>query len=108
MTRLSRRASSNFSALKFSNKRNKDDEDEEMDVDEDEMQTVRKKIGGDSRGGFRGGRGRGGPRGGSSRGGIANGRRGLGEEKRRGEGGHRGGGGRVMKSPRGRGRRPGR
>lgn len=89
--------------LKFSNKRSKDDDDE-MDVDEDEVKAVKNKIGGNSRDSFRGrGRGgRGGPRGG--RGGIANGRRGLGEEKRHGSGG-RGGGGRVMKSPRGRGRR---
>merc|ERR1712144_29257 len=45
-------------------------------------------------------------RGRGGRGGIANGRRGLGEDKRSGSGGgHRGGGGRVMKSPRGRGGR---
>lgn len=96
--------------LKFTNKRDKD-EDDEMDVDEDDVKAIKKKTGGDSRGGFRGdfrGRGRGGPRGGSGRGGIASGRRGLGEDKRHGErhGGSGGrGGGRVMKSPRGRGRR---
>ncbi|RDW82224.1 putative ribosomal RNA-processing protein 12 [Coleophoma cylindrospora] len=84
--------------LKFSNKRSKDD-DEEMDVDEEEIKVVKKQIGGDMRGGFRGGRGRGG----GGRGGVANGRRGLGEGKRHDQGGH-GGGGRVMKSPRGRGR----
>ena len=89
--------------LKFSNKRSKD-EDDEMDVDEDEVQAVKKKIGGNSREGPRGGRGRGGQRGGSGRGGIAKGRRGLGEGKRHDSGG-RGHGGRVMKSPRGRGRR---
>ncbi|CAG8979158.1 hypothetical protein HYALB_00000292 [Hymenoscyphus albidus] len=93
--------------LKFSNKRDKD-EDDEMDVDEDDVKAIKKKTGGDSRGNFRGdsrgGRGRGGPRGGSGRGGIANGRRGLGEDKRHGASGGRGGS-RVMKSPRGRGRR---
>jgi ribosomal RNA-processing protein 12 len=89
--------------LKFSNKRNKD-EDEEMDVDEDEVQAVKNKIGGSSRDEFRGSRGRGGSRGGSGRGGAPNGRRGLGERKRHDSGG-RGNGGRVMKSPRGRGRR---
>ena len=90
--------------LKFSNKRSKD-EDVEMDVDEDEVQAVKQKIGGDSGASFRGGRGgRGRPtRGGSGRGGIANGRRGLGEGKRHDGGGR--GSGRVMKSPRGRGRR---
>lgn len=85
--------------LKFSNKRN-NDEDDEMDVDEDDVKAVKKKIAGNSRDSFRGGRGRGGQRGGSSgRGGIASGRRGLGEEKRHGQSGSRGG--RVMKSPRG-------
>jgi ribosomal RNA-processing protein 12 len=94
--------------LKFSNKRSKD-EDDEMDVDEDDVKAVKKQIGGNARDGFKGGRGRDGARGGSRRGGIANGRRGLGEEKRHGDGGIRGrGGGRVMKSQRGkngRGRR---
>ena len=92
--------------LKFTNKRSKDED--EMDVDEDDIKAVKQQIGGDSIGSFRGRgrgdvRGRSGQRGG--RGGIANGRRGLGEEKRRGDSGHRGGGrrGRVMKSPRGRG-----
>lgn len=92
--------------LKFSNKRSKDNDDE-MDVDEDDIKAVKRQISGDPRGSYKGGRGRdnfsgrGGQRGG--RGGIANGRRGLGEEKRRGDGGPRGGG-KVMKSPRGRGR----
>lgn len=86
--------------LKFTNKRDKD-EDDEMDVDEDEMKAVKKQITGNSRGNFRGDRGRG-QRGSSGRGGISNGRRGLGEDKRHG-GVSRGG--RVMKSPRGRGRR---
>jgi ribosomal RNA-processing protein 12 len=96
--------------LKFTNKRDKD-EDEEMDVDESDVKTIRKTIGSGERGFFRGGRGdRGRGRGGSGRGGIANGRRGLGEEKRHGSSENRGrgrygGGGRVMKSPRGRGRR---
>lgn len=91
--------------LKFSNKRR--DEEEEMDVDDEDLQVVKKQIGGGKRDGFRGGRGsdrggfRGRGRGGSGRGGIAAGRRGLGEGKRR-EGL---GGGRVMKSPRGRGGR---
>lgn len=93
--------------LKFSNKKGKD-EDDEMDVDEDDVKAVKKKIAGNSRDAGRGGRGRGGFRGSSGRGGIANGRRGLGEEKRHGQSGggsSRGGrGGRVMKSPRGRGR----
>ncbi|KAH7350997.1 NUC173 domain-containing protein [Rhexocercosporidium sp. MPI-PUGE-AT-0058] len=92
--------------LKFSNKRDQD-EDEEMDVDEDDIKAVKKQIAGSSFGGRgkSGDRGRGGERGRGGRGGIANGRRGLGEDKRSGSGGgHRGGGGRVMKSPRGRGR----
>lgn len=96
--------------LKFTNKRDKD-EDVEMDVDEDEMAAVKKQINGGSKENLRG-RGRGGSRGSSGRGGISSGRRGLGEDKRHGEGGGRGGGrggggrggGRVMKSPRGRGR----
>jgi ribosomal RNA-processing protein 12 len=87
--------------LKFSNKRSKDEGDE-MDVDEEDLKTVKKQIGGNARDNFRGGRGRDGQRGG--RGGIASGRRGLGEEKRHGNGGHKGSG-RVMKSPRGRGNR---
>jgi len=83
--------------IKFSNKKSKDDEDEEMDIDDEEVKVVKKQIGGDSFRGARGGRG--GQRGG--KGGIANGRRGLGEDKRHGNGGGRGSGGRVMKSPRG-------
>jgi ribosomal RNA-processing protein 12 len=90
--------------LKFSNKRGNDGDDE-MDVDEGDLNVVKKQIGGNSRNEFRGGGGRGGQRGGrGGRGGIATGRRGLGEEKRHGNGGHRGGG-RVMKSPRGKGNR---
>jgi len=90
--------------LKFSNKRGNDGDDE-MDVDEEDLNVVKKQIGGNSRNEFRGGGGRGGQRGGrGGRGGIATGRRGLGEEKRHGNGGHRGGG-RVMKSPRGKGNR---
>ena len=90
--------------LKFSNKRSKD-EDDEMDVDDEDLKIVKKQIGGNSRDNFRGGRGRGGQRGGrGGRGGVASGRRGLGEEKRHGNSGHRGSG-RVMKSPRGKGRR---
>jgi ribosomal RNA-processing protein 12 len=90
--------------LKFSNKRSKD-EDDEMDVDEEDLKIVKKQIGGNSRDSFRAGRGRGGQRGGrGGRGGVASGRRGLGEEKRHGISGHRGSG-RVMKSPRGKGRR---
>jgi len=86
--------------LKFSNRREKE-EVEEMEVDEQEIQKVKKQIGGerrDARGGS--GRGRGGGRGGSGRGGFPE-RRSLGGEKQRGASG---GGGRVMKSPRGRGR----
>ncbi|KAM3081869.1 pre-rRNA processing protein [Clarireedia jacksonii] len=87
--------------LKFSNRKGQDEEDEDgMDVDEDEVKVVKKSIGGD--------RGRDRGRNGGGRGGMASGRRGLGEEKRHGQsvgGGNRnGGGGRVMKSPRGRGR----
>jgi len=87
--------------LKFSNKRSKD-EDDEMDVDEDDVKAVKKKIAGNPREAFRRGRGRGGFQGSSGRG-IANGRRGLGEEKRHGQSGSGSGsrGGRVMKSPRG-------
>ncbi|KAI2632028.1 NUC173-domain-containing protein [Hypoxylon sp. NC1633] len=80
--------------LKFSNKRGKDnDEAEEMEVDGNDVSTIKTQI---SRGG-RGGRGGHGPRGGrsargggmrgggrSGRGGISNGRRGLGQEKRHG------------------------
>ncbi|KAI1083813.1 NUC173-domain-containing protein [Whalleya microplaca] len=70
--------------LKFSNKRGKDtDGDEEMDVDEKEASSIKTQIskgrGGGGRGHMRGGGGR------SGRGGIAAGRRGLGEEKRRGQ-----------------------
>ena len=89
--------------LKFSNRKGQDS-DEEMDVDEDEVKAVKKQIGGNARGNFRGAaRGRGAFRG-SGRGGIANGRRGLGEDKRHGVS-DRGGKGRVVKSPRGRGGR---
>ncbi|OBT74284.1 hypothetical protein VF21_07374 [Pseudogymnoascus sp. 05NY08] len=85
--------------LKFSNKRDKNDD--EMDVDDEDIQQVKKQIGGDRRDSRGGGRGRGGDRGGrgSGRGGFPQ-RRGLGEEKRSGPSGD---GGRVMKSPRGRG-----
>ncbi|TGO66272.1 hypothetical protein BOTNAR_0064g00090 [Botryotinia narcissicola] len=89
--------------LKFSNRKGQD-EDDEMDVDEDEVKAVKKSIGGDrerGRGGRGGDRGRGGRGGG--RGGFNAGRRGLGEEKRSGGGGGDRSG-RVMKSPRGRGR----
>jgi ribosomal RNA-processing protein 12 len=88
--------------LKFSNRRDKD-EDDEMDVDEDDIKALKKQIGGHARNRSRGRGGR--DRGGSRRGGIATGRRGLGEEKGHGNGdrGHRGGG-RVMKSPRGKSR----
>lgn len=96
--------------LKFSNKRSKG-EDEEMEVDDEDVQTVKKHIGGGDRGRGRpqGGRGMNG-RGGSGRGGrggIHSDRRGLGEGRRREEGsgggfrGGSGGRGRVMKSSRG-------
>jgi ribosomal RNA-processing protein 12 len=88
--------------LKFSNKRD-NASDDEMDLDEDDVKTVKKQIGGNPRGSFKGVRGRGGHRG-NGRGGIASGRRGLGEDKRHGVSGHSGKG-RVVKSPRGRGRR---
>ncbi|OBT54201.1 hypothetical protein VE04_06515 [Pseudogymnoascus sp. 24MN13] len=89
--------------LKFSNKRDKNDD--EMDVDDEDIQQVKKQIGGDRRDSRGGGRVRGGDRGGrgSGRGGFPQ-RRGLGEEKRSGPSGD---GGRVMKSPRGRGGRGG-
>ncbi|KAI0596031.1 NUC173 domain-containing protein [Biscogniauxia sp. FL1348] len=73
--------------LKFSNRRGKnDDDDEEMDVDEKDISTIKTQV---SRG--RGGAGPRGQRGGmgrgrSGRGGISAGRRGLGEDKRRGPG----------------------
>ncbi|KAI0518214.1 NUC173 domain-containing protein [Xylaria bambusicola] len=76
--------------LKFSNKRGQtDDEDEEMDVDDREVSTIKSHVNRGRGGGhFRGGRGGGGMRGGrSGRGGIASGRRGLGEDKRRGPAG---------------------
>jgi ribosomal RNA-processing protein 12 len=90
--------------LKFSNKKGNDDDDDEMDVDEEDVRVVKQHIKGNARDSFRGGRGggggrgRGGPRGG--KGGIANGRRGLGEGKRRDA---ERSGGRVMKFPRGKG-----
>ena len=86
--------------LKFSNKRGNDDDDDEMDVDEDDVKVVKQHIRGNARDAFKGGRGRGrgGQRGG--KGGISNGRRGLGEGRRHDTGRS---GGRVMKSPRGKG-----
>ncbi|TAQ83663.1 hypothetical protein B7494_g8011 [Chlorociboria aeruginascens] len=91
--------------LKFTNKRSKDDDDE-MDIDEDDVKTVKKHIGGNSRGDrppFRGGnRGRGGPK--RGRGGIAAGRKGLGVGKWP-DSGTRGGVGKGNRLPRGRGRR---
>ncbi|KAJ8110469.1 hypothetical protein ONZ43_g5861 [Nemania bipapillata] len=86
--------------LKFSNKRGQtdQDDDEAMDIDEKEVLAIKSQVnrgrgGGNFRGG-RGGRGGGGGmRGGrSGRGGIASGRRGLGEDKRRGPAGGFGGG----------------
>lgn len=75
--------------LKFSNRRNKDDEDLD-EMDEDDAAAVKNKIspGRDrgnrfrGRGGGRGGRGSGGAR--SGKGGISSGRKGLGMEKRHG------------------------
>lgn len=81
--------------LKFSNKRRHDDE-EEMDIDKEDATAIKKHTGNDKKDGLRGGRG---GKGGSGKGGIAAGRRGLGEGKRR-DGPS---GGRVMKSPRGKG-----
>ncbi|KAI2631701.1 NUC173 domain-containing protein [Xylaria nigripes] len=87
--------------LKFSNKRGRDDDDDDddgdMDVDEKDVSKIKSQInrsrGGGSFRGARGGRG-GGMRGGrSGKGGISSGRRGLGEEKRRGAGGGFGRGG---------------
>lgn len=74
--------------LKFSNKRSKDDE--EMEVDDEDVQAVKKAVGGDRGRGGRGGPqrgGRGGDRGSGGRGGkgaIGSNRRGLGEQKRSG------------------------
>jgi ribosomal RNA-processing protein 12 len=83
--------------LKFSNKRRADD-DEEMDVDDEIVEAMKKHTGGNKRDSFHGGRG---GRGGSGKGGIAAGRRGLGEGKQMvGPSG-----GRVLKSPRGKGTR---
>ncbi|KUI67095.1 Ribosomal RNA-processing protein 12 [Cytospora mali] len=82
--------------LKWSNKKgNDDDEDDEMELDEKDTAAVKAKMGrgqnqphGGSRGGFRGaprGGARGGARGGQRSGkGFDAGRRGLGEDKRRG------------------------
>ena len=84
--------------LKFSNKR-RDDDEEEIDVDDEVATAIKTHTGNVKRDGFHGGRGGRGGKGGSGRGGIAAGRRGLGEGKRR-DGPS---GGRVMKSPRGRG-----
>jgi ribosomal RNA-processing protein 12 len=81
--------------LKFSNKRAEPEVDEEMDVDEGHVDTVKEQIGG----GKRGSKGMGQGRSGSGRGSLAARRRGLGEGKRSG----RSAGGRVMKSPRGKG-----
>ncbi|RWA05270.1 hypothetical protein EKO27_g9839 [Xylaria grammica] len=104
--------------LKFSNKRGQTDEDgdEEMNIDEKEVSTIKSHVNRGRGGGhFRGGRGGGGgTRGGgirgggmrggrSGRGGIASGRRGLGEDKKRGPAGGFGGG-RVWK-PKSPGRR---
>ncbi|GAW13173.1 hypothetical protein ANO14919_025510 [Xylariales sp. No.14919] len=104
--------------LKFSNKRGQTDEDgdEEMNIDEKEVSTIKSHVNRGRGGGhFRGGRGGGGgTRGGGMRGGgmrggrsgrgsIASGRRGLGEDKKRGPAGGFGGG-RVWK-PKSPGRR---
>jgi ribosomal RNA-processing protein 12 len=84
--------------LKFSNKR-RDDNEEEMDVDEEVTAAIKEHTGNGKKDGFRGGRERRGGNGGSGRGEISAGRRGLGEGKRR----NGPNGGRVMKSPRGKG-----
>lgn len=84
--------------LKFSNK-GRDEDEEEMDVDEEVATAIKKHTGNSKRDDFRAGRGRRGGKGGSGRGGIAAGRRGLGEGRRR-DGPS---GGRVLKSPRGKG-----
>ncbi|OAA71269.1 ribosomal RNA-processing protein 12 [Cordyceps fumosorosea ARSEF 2679] len=103
--------------LKFSNRRSRDDaaddDDDGEQLDEKAAVIIKNRIspgkaGGDrGRGGFRGGRGRGGGGGGggarSGRGGIANGRRGLGVEKKRGGAGPTGANG-VGKGRRGGGR----
>ncbi|KAI0161386.1 NUC173-domain-containing protein [Xylariaceae sp. FL1272] len=90
--------------LKFSNKRGQSDheDDEEMDVDNQEVSTIKKQITKNRGGGSHRGRGdRGAGR--SGRGGIASGRRGLGEDKRKGSGEAFGGGKvRKPKSPKGR------
>ncbi|KAI1269476.1 NUC173-domain-containing protein [Xylariaceae sp. FL1019] len=73
--------------LKFSNKRGQSDreEDAEMDVDGQDVSTIKKQINKNRGGGSHRGRGdRGGGR--SGRGGISAGRRGLGEDKRKGSG----------------------
>jgi ribosomal RNA-processing protein 12 len=84
--------------LKFSNKR-RDGDEEEMDVDEEVSTVIKKQTGNGKKDGFRRGRGGHGGKDGSGRGGIAAGRRSLGEGKRR-DGPS---GGRVLKSPRGKG-----
>lgn len=95
--------------LKWSNKKGQEDgDDDEMDVDEESAVAIKAKVGKTqdrSREGSGRGGGRGGPRGGSRSGkGIAAGRRGLGEEKRRGPAVQGG----VMKARGGRGGHGGR
>lgn len=89
--------------LKWSNKKGKDDDDDDdddgMDVDEDSAAAIKAKVAGRGAGGQRPRGGRGGHGGGNRSGkGIAAGRRGLGEEKRRGPAVQ----GRVMKKGGGR------
>lgn len=93
--------------LKFSNKRGQtdDEDDEEMDVDGKDVSTIKSHVnkargGGQFRGARGAGRGGGSMRGGrSGKGGISSGRRGLGEEKRRGSAGTFGGKVGKPKSP---------
>jgi ribosomal RNA-processing protein 12 len=97
--------------LKWSNKRGQDDDDEDEDdaMDADTAVAIKGKLDETRRGGARGGQrgmSRGRPRGRGGRGGIASGRRGLGEEKRRGPAMNGRGRARVGKPSRGgRGRR---
>ncbi|SZF02574.1 unnamed protein product [Blumeria hordei] len=92
--------------LKFSNKRSKEDE-EDMDIDAQEIKAVKDQIVVSSRARPTAQKSRGPSSRSSGRGGIANGRRGLGQEKGRtpSDGRSRGRGGRVMKPSRGTPRR---
>ncbi|KAI1006746.1 Ribosomal RNA-processing protein 12 [Podosphaera aphanis] len=93
--------------LKFSNKKSDNLDEDEMDIDESEVKIVQNHIRGVSRSGSKAThvRDRPGYKGSRGVGSLANGRRGLGENKRRGQEGGQRRGGRVSKSSRGKSRR---